>query len=132
MNRRKIARRIVGTVVATACIVGLAMTVSATTISFGPSTEVGYSSGTTYYSNSVHTSNLTSVGFIGLPAGIFPYNKYVKIRLHGSQSAYNFKSDPVNHYSLGALAFDAYDSGDFYIGASTNASVGATVGVTVY
>ena len=129
--KQKILKKITAIIMVVTCVAGMAFSTNAYNISFGASGNVGYSSGTDYYTDSAHTSVLSGVGFIGLPAGVFPSNKYVNVRIYKSKKSSSANSPAVLHYSTGAIVFDAYSAATCYTGASTNASTGATVGVYV-
>ena len=128
---RSIIKKMLALMMIVACVAGMAFNSNAYTISFGSNYSHGYSSSKIAISYTERSSNLTSVGFNGLTPGAFPSNKYVCVRLFGSKNSNDIQSSAAVHYSLGSKYLVAYSTGNRYIGAYTNASVGATIGVTV-
>jgi len=131
--KKRVIKKMVALILIVSCLAGMATGANATsyTISLGADHVIGYSSSRrNYYKSTNYTTNLTSVGFIGLPPGVMPYGSTVNFALFSSKSTCN--SGTNTHSSLGSVSsIHPLSSGKHYLGGWTTASIGATVGVTI-
>lgn len=129
--KKGIIKRIIALAVVMSCLVGMMGSVNAHTITFGAYPSIGYSNNKVSITYTNRTSYLSSVSFVGITPGAFPYHKYVAVSLYASNTSNETSSTTALHYSLGNKSLTANNTGSYYIGAYTNASIGATIGVTV-
>ncbi|SCW58194.1 hypothetical protein SAMN02910456_01967 [Ruminococcaceae bacterium YRB3002] len=130
---KKIAKKIIAVAMIVSCLVGMAYSSNAANInvSFGGNKTPGYSSSTFNPHSTNATAQITSVGFIGVPPEVWPYNKSIWLSLYRNGAVQTSWVKHTSKYTVKSISGISPQNANYNVGAKTDNSTGATINVNI-